>query len=200
MFVTALLAVSLAAPVPKEKPAEVYFPTVVGTKRVLETTINGTTSETTEEVTKVEEKDGVFTVTMEWPAFGKTTAGVFEVTDKKVRRVGVQLPGVKEPDQWALLDLGVKVGDSWVHEPEINGRKLTTTFTLGKEEEVEVPAGKFKAIPVIEQKGKNVDKWTQWYAPGVGLVKRHYESKAVKTTVVLKSFTLGKGKEEKKDK
>lgn len=197
MFVTALLAVALSAPVPKEKPPEVYFPTTVGAKRVLETTINGTTTETTEEVTKVEVKDGVFTVTMEWPAFGKTATGVFEVTDKKVRRVGVQQLG-----DYTMLDLGVKAGESWTHEAEggTAKRKLVTTYTLGKEEEIEVPAGKFKAIPVAEQKGKNADKWIQWYAPGVGLVKRHYETKAVTTTVVLKSFTPGKAKEEKKDK
>ena len=35
MFVTTLLAAALAAPVPKAKAAELYYPTVEGTKRVM---------------------------------------------------------------------------------------------------------------------------------------------------------------------
>ena len=48
MFVTALLAATLAAPVPKAKAAELYYPTVEGTKRVMQTkSEDGTSLEAT---------------------------------------------------------------------------------------------------------------------------------------------------------
>jgi hypothetical protein len=186
MFLTALLAATLAAPVPKEKPVY-YFPTTVGAKRVVESTLNGKTTEATEEVTKVEEKGGVFTVTVEWAGSRRPGAATYEVTDARVRQVGV-----KDLGEFTLLDLGVKAGESWTREWAIDGTKVVTTFTLGKEEVVVVPAGKFKAVPVTEHSGRADEATTRWYAPGVGLVKSHYQSKEVKSTMVLKEFTPGK--------
>ena len=188
MFLSALLAASLAAPIPKDKPAAVYFPTQVGAKRVLEWTINGgNKGGDTEVVTKVEEKDGVYTVTLDWGARARAATGTFAVTDKKVRRVGV-----KGREDWTMLDLGVKAGDTWTHESEVRGRKRVVTYTLGKEEEVEVPAGKFKAIPVTEEEAGGDAKTTSWYAPGIGMVRQERDSKDSKLVTVLKEFTPGK--------
>jgi hypothetical protein len=65
---------------------------------------------------------------------------------------------------------------------------------MGREEEVEVPAGKFKALRVeAEQElGANVFKSTLWYAPGVGLVKSVTNTNGTERVQVLKSFTPGK--------
>lgn len=189
MFMTVLLAASLAAPVPKEK-AVLYFPTAVGAKRVLETTKGGKTSETTDVVTKVEEKDGVFTVTTEWGGGGRQlTTRVFEVSAGKVRQVEETVGREGMPLDRTIIDLGVKAGDGWTQEFEVLGRKVVHTFTVGKEEEVEVPAGKFKAIPVTEE--TNTKKHTRWLAAGVGLVKEEQEWMKSKTVTVLKEFTPG---------
>lgn len=210
MFVIALLATSLSAPVPKEKPAEMYFPIVVGTKRVLEVTRREITSEITEEVTKVSEKDGVYKVTVEGKAInGSARGNVFEVSAKKIRLVEEKSSGGGTPLDKTMIDLGVKAGEVWTREFELPGLtpkmpsfKVVYTFTQGKEEEVEVPAGKFKAISMSEE--SKSQKSTRWYAPEVGLVKEEYtligtKSPSVSVTV-LKSFTPGKAKDEKKEK
>jgi hypothetical protein len=48
------------------------------------------------------------------------------------------------------------------------------TYTVGKQEEVEVPAGKNQASGVevvLEPSGGETKKVTYWYAAGIGLIK-----------------------------
>ena len=189
MFVTALLAASLSAPVPKANPAPLYFPTAVGAKRVTADDSGG--GEMTEEVTKAEEKDGVYTVTVTATATvngatAYTMTRVYEVSAGKVVR------GTGD-ERRTVLDLGAKAG-TWTVETKGNGQAaVTATFTVGKEEEVEVPAGKFKALPVTERwphpEGEIVN--THWYAPGVGAVKRVSDTPT--STAALKEFSPGNG-------
>lgn len=188
MFLTALFTATLAAPVPKSKPVY-YFPTTVGAKRVWAR--GNKTAGMVEEVTKVEEKNGTLTVTVALPEYGKDGIFTYEVRDKKVRSVGS-----KEHAGYTLLDLGVKDGESWTRGIENGVRSNVTTFTLGKEEEVEVLAGKFKAIPVTEQDEQKLLKVTEWYAPGVGKVKTRFETKKGEIVWELLEFTPGE--EEKK--
>lgn len=213
LFALALLVpvVAFADPVKKDekKKESLYFPVTVGTKRVVEVTsasLTGSTTQTvigtaeaTEMVTGVEVKNGVYTVTLErtFEKAGGKQATVYEVTDKGVVRPKV--PGSDEP--MPLLMLGGQPGDTWTHRtPGWGGHTLKRTFTLGREEEVEVPAGKYKAIKV-ESVGK-LDvfdgRMTEWYAPGVGVVKSETRMGSFIFTSVLKEFTPGK--EEKKDK
>ena len=68
-------------------------------------------------------------------------------------------------------------------------------YTTGKEEEVEVPAGKFKAIRVEMENVINgaVFRTTYWHAPGAGMVKIvSHDHKRGDRVQVLKSFTPGK--------
>lgn len=189
MFTTAVLLAALSAPVPKDKPSEPLMPVTVGTKRILEVTRGAITSETSEEVTKVTEKDGVYTITVESGAVMRSPgakppflfAFVYEVSATKVADTRF------DPAR-TIFDAGVKAGESWKHEPK---GKAVTTFTVGKEEEVEVPAGKFKAVPVTEETEK-LGRITRWYAPGVGVVKEVKDGFG-KSTTVLKSITPGKG-------
>jgi hypothetical protein len=70
------------------------------------------------------------------------------------------------------------------------------TYTVSKVEEVEVPAGKFKAIRVEEKTDALLMSATRWFAPGVGLVKMVTISGKNEQIQVLKSYT-SKAKEEK---
>jgi hypothetical protein len=189
MFLTALLAAALSAPVPKEKPAPLFYPVTVGATRVLGGVEDGA-GETAEEVTEVEEKDGVYTVTVQASGLSKgapvwTKTRVYEVSaGKVVRRVG--------EEREAVFDLGAKAG-TWNVEVKAKGKAdVTASFAVGKEEEVDTPAGKFKAVPVTE-------RWphpereianTRWYAPGIGVVKQFAHDP--ESTALLKSFTPGK--------
>jgi hypothetical protein len=193
MFVTALLATSLAAPVPKVLPVY-HLPTAVGTKRVYETTRdNQVVCETTEVVTGAEAKGDGYAVTVEGedsPGGGWTQ--VFVVTAKGV---SFQL----DPDAEAepVFKVGLKAGDTWKVEHTGSRKGLgESTYTVGKEEEVEVPAGRFKATPVTRElplDGRAGSKTTTWYAAGVGVVKKEADSLGGGGVTVLKSFTPGKG-------
>jgi hypothetical protein len=185
---------TVAAPVPKAKAPELYFPTTEGTTRVMRTASeDGTSTEATQTVTKVEEKDGVYTVTTTREVGGQRREFRNEVSAKGV--FSLPLPGEKGEPR-AALKLPAKEGDTWTTEqPAAGGRAgWTTKHTVGKEEEVEVPAGKFKAIVVTTEYEVNgvAYKGTAWYAAGVGVVKSVSVSDRTERVQELKEFTPGK--------
>jgi hypothetical protein len=178
LFTLIITSTMIAAPVPKaEKTDELYFPVQVGAKRVLV----GPGRTETMTVTKVEEKDGKYTVTgetsfVELP--GRKNSYVYEVSKDGLFR---KTKGGKTE---TLLKLPYKEGTTWTSEDVKPGDKLT--YTVGKQEEVEVPAGKYKAIGVevvLEESGGETKKFIYWYAPGIGLIKEGRNE--------LKEFTPG---------
>lgn len=182
----ALLVVSplVAAPAPKAKDA-VYFPTREGDKREYEVRAGGVTVEGgyTDTVTKVEKKDGALhvTITRERPD-AKPFVTVIAVGAEGLSRVESDGQPLDKPA--LLLKLPAKAGTTWDHEGG------GATHTVVGEEEVEVPAGKYKAVRVdLAAKGSE-SKTSLWFAPAVGLVKMsHSDSDRVQ---VLKAFTPGK--------
>jgi hypothetical protein len=193
----AILTTGLAAGAPalKGKVEPLYYPTRLGDKLVYEMQTGGAGTEITEVVTQVEKKDEALIVSIERELKGRKVApSQFSVSEKGVTRVATS--GRELPVPMPLLKLPGKPGDTWTWEPDPAGAApRKTTYTLGKEEEVEVPAGKFKALRVESELdlGGNVIKGTLWYAPGVGLVKSVTSSGGgTGRTQVLKSFTPGK--------
>jgi hypothetical protein len=186
-----LAAPALAAPVPKGKEAALYFPTAVGAKRVLALTSGGKPQEFTETVMRVEEKGGVYTVTVEYQKSGaeSSTEDVYEVSAKGVFRKSSG--GAETKDPVPLLKLGGKPGDTW--EAELTPTAVRMKYTLGKEEEVVVPAGKYQAVRVEAESGQNglTRKTTTWYAAGVGAVKLQVELGGRTVTQELKALTPG---------
>jgi hypothetical protein len=175
-------------------PNDLYFPTREGTRRVYESRVRGTTYERTEAVTKVEKKGAGFRVTIgEEVAPGKMLKTVTDVSAQGVYLV--EFAGKVHADPVPLLKLPAKSGDSWTVERQIPPAGVATfTYTVGKVEEVKVPAGTFQAIRVEERIDPTVLRLTvtRWYAPGVGLVKAITSSGKIEQTQVLKSYTPGK--------
>ncbi len=185
MFLTALLAATLAAPVPKAKPAVLYIPTAEGDKRVvLMTAAGGRAEEVTHTVTKSAVRDGTHTLTVRYECDGRAFDYQFEVSAKGVFHLSN--PAGERPAQpWLRLPAGA--GDTWAGDDG-------TAYTVGKEEVVEVAAGKFKAIPVTSERVHDgrVSRGTSWYAAGVGVVKNveEIDGKAL-WSQELKEFTPG---------
>jgi hypothetical protein len=195
VVVTSVLPVTWAAPRPKDGLAG-YFPTRVGAKWVYD---DG--KESVQEVTAVEAKGG------------ETIVTVSEHTPKRARaaeKVAVSAAGVYRVelsgspiDRYCLLKLPAKEGDKWEFDvPRQPGdgqrggiRGERGTVTVGPTEEVEVPAGKFKAVRLeIELTAINGEvvpavRYTRWMAPEVGLVKM---TRGTEWTRVLKSFVPGR--------
>lgn len=194
--VLALLALGLplsAAPAPKEKKDKpvLYYATKVGDKLVYDVTsgVGGKNSERTMTVTEVEEKDGVYTVTMKQGENG----GSGEKARVTADSLTMLQDGAAFNSPVILFKLPAKKGDSWVSPPDGKAAvAITFKSTFGGEEEVEVPAGKFKAIRLdltVSAGGPDVIL-TIWIAPGIGPVKMTSATPGLAQT--LKSFTPAK--------
>ncbi|MEO2088016.1 MAG: hypothetical protein ABGY75_00760 [Gemmataceae bacterium] len=151
-------SVAVAAPVPKGKEAKLYYPVMVGAKRVMVRTSGPVVVETVQEVIRVDEKDGKHRVTVTEEeinhlpvADGRAKPPIVSNREFVVEVSGNGLfrppAGGSKEDPQPLLDLSVKPGATWTAKgPGDSTPKLT--YTMGKEEELEVPAGKFTALRV----------------------------------------------------
>jgi hypothetical protein len=187
---------ALAAPAPKGKPAPLYFATGVGDTWVYELRIPGSAAEMTEAITAAGEKDGAVVVTVSRTYRGETAEFMrAAVSDRGVRRLSVggrDLPA----DRW-LVKVPARAGDTWTVEldnPPPGRPPLKMAYTVRGEEEVEVPAGKFKAVRVdaVLDDPAVPAPVTSWYAPGVGLVRSVSKIGKDDRVQVLKSFAAGK--------
>ncbi|VTR90961.1 unnamed protein product [Gemmata massiliana] len=156
---------ALPAPVPKHlmpKDEPVCFPTRVGDRMV--SLWQG--KELICVVTKVEKTNDGISVTQEY----EDERGV-RTHDQTVVASAVGLKVVRYSDR----DLDKSVW--WLKLPHVDNNTWTDnlhgqeTRTLGWEE-IEVPAGKFKAIRVDRNDNPNgTAKTSYWYAPGLGCIK-----------------------------
>jgi hypothetical protein len=183
-----------AAPGVKEKAAPLYYPTRVGDSRLYELRTGGETSAHRDIVTAVEAKDGVHRVTLSRVTEGEPEVmGLVEVSAKGVYRL--RSGGVTFKSPLPVVKLPVKPGETWDNRADSDaGAAALKKFTLVGEEEVEVPAGKFKAVRLDSETGPGADtvRTSSWYAPRVGLVKMKTVRDGTETLQVLKSFTPGK--------
>lgn len=196
LLIGLVLAVSKAESAPRPKDADkllLYLPTAVGDKRVLGVGSKGKNADVTEWVRRVEKKGDMVVVHFgreeDGPAlyaYGASPEGVFRISNGSF---------VYDPP-YRLLKLPVKDGEKWESVSPAMGSapKYVFKFTSGTEEEVEVPAGKFKAIRVEAEEETNglVTRTTYWFAIGLGAIKIRTQYKDVERVQALKSFTSGK--------
>jgi hypothetical protein len=100
------------------------------------------------------------------------------------------------PDKPLLvLKLPLKSGETWTVDSRALGDTLKGTYKVGKEEEVTVPAGKYKAFPVItddlEAAGLKVYE-KRYYAAKVGMIYQEIKIGEQKTIIELEKFEPGK--------
>jgi hypothetical protein len=176
----AALVVSVAHGAPGLKgPEPTWFPTKEGATRVYEIRDGDRVlGSYTDVVTKVETKDGDLHVTIRRETEGNEPYGTtIAVTSQGLLRVAVN--GKPRETPTLLLKTPPKVGTKW-HVGKAQ-------YEVMKEEEVEVPAGKFKAVRVELRDG---EVSTIWFAPNVGVVKM--ASTQGPAVQVLKEFKQGK--------
>jgi hypothetical protein len=174
------VSVAHAAPGPKGKDA-VWFPTREGDTRVYETREGGKVEPAyTDVVTKVEKKDAAthVTITRDYTGGGVRYVTTIAVSDEGLSRVAVNGKDLDRPV--LLLKTPPKVGTKW----ELAGGG---EYRVTKEEEVEVPAGKFKAVRVEVSGGESTT--VLWFAPAVGLIKM--DGGGGEQVTVLKEFKAG---------
>lgn len=188
---------AVAAPGPKGGDAPpLYFPTAVGATAVRQQTTGKLTGEMTDTVTEVQKIGDGVRVTIERTSKSGFPPVKYQ-TDVSAKGLTQVRFGRREFDPpTPLLKLPAKAGDAWEWENRAAeaGRPRKIKFKVVGEEEVEVPAGKFKAVRVAEEEEMrgHTTKHESWYAPDVGLVKRVTQLVVGEGVIVLKSFTPGK--------
>lgn len=77
-----------------------------------------------------------------------------------------------EPPQ-KMLATPLKTGTKWEYEGKIAGMEVRQKYSIAAEEDVEVPAGKFRAFRVHSEQteGGPAISVDRWFVPGVGFVK-----------------------------
>lgn len=176
----------------KPKSPPTYFPFEIGNQWEYDLTLNGNVASYVERLARTETVDGVALVVLESELNGKVIAtehlrqagnGVF-LHRKAALDVTPPVLMLKNP---------LKAGDKWSGTALIGPDKTTFTAETG-EEDVAVPAGRFKTIRVkhtIVEKGKTmVSTW--WCALNVGNVKQTVEAEGMSFVAELRKFDLKK--------
>src|SRR4051812_33796132 len=185
-----LLTVAGGRAAPRSKvavPEPQYFPAQVGAEWVYDEGGEGA-ADWTWRVTSVHRKDGeaVVTVSMLSPNGYPVPLEKLAVSAKGVSvleaRNGAEM--VRRDPPTCRLRLPMKAGDKW--EWRTGGGEPPPCGVVG-EEEVGVPAGKFRAVRIDHAPPDG--RWSEWWAEGVGVVKATLPGGKVR---VLKSFTRGK--------
>jgi hypothetical protein len=93
-----------------------------------------------------------------------------------------------------LLKYPTKEGATWETQTKFSDQQLTVTGREGKSEEVQVPAGKFQAVPVVvEATTEGIKISTSfWFAENVGIVKQTIDWGGKTINVELVKFEPGK--------
>ena len=100
-------------------------------------------------------------------------------------------------DPFVRLKLPPTKGDTWEWKGDIGKDKASVVFTNDGEEEISVPAGKYKAwkISAVMEIGGVKHTGANWFAPNVGIVRQtsKFESggKKHESVIELKSFEPG---------
>jgi hypothetical protein len=189
----------LAAP-RNEDPAPVYYyASTVGDKLVYEANDGDRSWTEVLEVTEARQKGAAVLVTLRGADGLKREPEPlrYAVSDKGVYVVGEGDDVLESPQ--CLLRLPFKKGETWEATRTTRDREtITTKYTSTGEEEVEVPAGKFRCVRVESECVLKGVTWTytRWVAPRCGLVKEVLVGKEgvrsdYVSTVVLKSFNPG---------
>jgi hypothetical protein len=171
-----------------------YYPLAKGNKWEYEVTLTDKKKHTeVVEVAATEVKDGKLLATVKKsPNPSVISTHVYRADDSAVVELrwndieyGPPIPHLKFP---------LKKGEKWSLKRNIDGGTLERTWTVGEPVEVTVPAGKFKAVPIVyteDVAGIKVTG-TRYYADGVGLVRREAVFFLGTVTEELTKFTPGK--------
>ncbi|MDY3557766.1 hypothetical protein R5W23_003031 [Gemmata sp. JC673] len=191
-----------AAPVPTHlmsKAPPVYHARTPGTRFVWDHKYSWTApEETTVIITAADEQREGHLVTLDFIAGQREPAALQKLSASDRGLALVEYGGCKvDPPLW-LLKLPIRPGEQWESTTSVQDEEQKFRHTVGKPEWVEVPAGRFHAVPVVQEllwaasDGDTEFKRppeTNWYAPGVGCVKTTITTSR---TSVLRSVTHDK--------
>jgi hypothetical protein len=179
-----LMAASLAAAKPVQKDGKKdsaaeqgnYYPLQVGNKWDYKVEAAGSSAQAVSRIVKVENIDGVSLARLEATVNGNVVANEhLRSDDKGVFRYRNNGQPIDPPI--CLLRYPAKSGDKWDGDITV-GKEKGKYSCETREENVEVPAGKFKAMKVTVTLEAKMQKVTTsyWFVKDVGFVKQTVEA------------------------
>lgn len=174
----------------KVRPPD-YLPLKEGTKWHYEVDIGGQKTKLVIQVAKIESIDGRLLARLEAALTPGSTASE-HLSNSPQGIFRHDFNGMKVSPPVCLLKYPVKNGASWESEHKFGDQTVKMACRVGTEE-VEVPAGKYKAVTVqvdAELVGMKVTT-KYWFAAGVGIAKQIVEVAGQKVTMVLEKVERG---------
>lgn len=158
----------------QDKPTT-FLPLKVGNKWTYKIEVGGQSLETVQKVVKIEKKDGKEIATLEVEIGGQTLSEQTSSDEKGIFRYSIQGMPIEPPVQ--ALKLPFKKGETWEAKFTAQGQETKVAYKSEAEEEVSVPAGKYKTVMVSAQFEVMGQQFSAkiWYAPGVGIVKQSFD-------------------------
>lgn len=183
-----------AAPMKKSLDKPIFFPHRLGDALVYQHGDGDAAPEEIVSVTKVEETEGAVFVTVARAMKGKPAKNSkARIDDRGVFWLEIGSRSLDPPI--CILTTPATRGKTWEDAIKLSGGDTAKTkYTIASEEEIEVPAGKFRAIRVDVDSEINGEHsmGVEWHAPDVGLVKSVTKVEPAAITITLKSRTSGK--------
>ncbi len=197
VFGLALSCQSLATAQEKKQESKAYYPLKAGNKwtyQIDSDAVAKGSAKLSNQIAKMEKIDGVSLFRLETTAKEKVVASEhLSITDKGVFRN--RYNGIEVSPPICMLKLPIKKGSTWKTESKVGDEKLSVSCK-SDEDEIEVPAGKFKTVKVVmdaEVVGAGIIvSNTYWFAQGVGIVKQHVNINSMQFTLLLEKFEEGK--------
>ena len=196
VFGLALSCQPLATAQEKTQESKSYYPLKAGNKWTyqIESDTAAKGSKLINQIAKIEKINGVSLSRLETTMKGRVAATEhLSVNEKGVFRDRVNGGEITPPI--CMLKFPIKKGSTWKVESKVGEEKLSVSCK-SDEEEIEVPAGKFKTVKVVmdaEVVGAGIIvSTTYWFAQGVGVVKQHVNINSMQFTLLLEKFEEGK--------
>ena len=186
-----LAPVSQAAPVPKEilQKFPDYYPLLPGTAWVYQV---GETAVLVK-VKDYTEKAGVRTGLLSTEVNGAEVATeTIRVDETGVYRTHIN--GTKIEPAVLILKFGIEKETEWATKCKVGEHKVDFRFKLDGLEDLEVPAGKYKAVKVTGSGTiAGIETQTEFhFAEGIGIVRLSYSIGGQRVSMDLKKYTAGK--------
>ncbi len=169
-----------------------YYPLQVGNEWKYKVEAGGNSAQAVSTITKIEEIDGVSLARLEATVNGNVVANEnLRSDDKGVFRYRNNGQEINPPI--LLLRYPAKSGDKWNDDITV-GKEKGKYLCETREENVEVPFGKFKAMKVTVTLEAKMQKVTTsyWFVKDVGFVKQTVEAGDLVINMDLESFKPAK--------
>ncbi len=161
-----------SAPVPKGRSPSHYYPTQIGTHW----TLDSGKSKYRAAISKREVKDGAILVTSRFVEDPLTPWPCETVLLSDQGLFLIERSGIEFHPPLCVLQFPLEADREWTTKTKANESTLVIHHKMGREEWIEVPSGRFKAIPVTQQvitpDGPSMKPTISWYSPGLGCIKR----------------------------